>query len=243
MKKIRAIGYMLMLLAMFHNTAWAYDTLQLGSSGDVVTRLQQEMQWKGYYVGETTGEFDRKTEIALIREQNFYGLVPNGIADDLTLQMVFREGKNDSYPEMFDFRWYLEDVMINGISDEAESIELFEDMKGVWWFLRISEDDVNRKWLAKAVISGTDEECQIYLDYYKYFTSEEDQTRGMEDHSEGEIYPGSIKENGLYCGGPGNLKIDAFYRLDGEEYAVGTCTFRDGTQSKVALRRGHERVG
>lgn len=242
-KTIRTIGSMSMLLAMLGSAVGAYDTLQLGSSGDVVTRLQQEMQWRGYYVGEVTGEFDRKTEIALIREQNFYGLVPNGIADDLTLQLVFREGKNYSYPEMFDFRWYLEDIMNNGIPEEAESIAQFDDVKGVWWLLRVSEDDENRKWLAKAVISGTDEECQVYLDHYRYFTSEEDQMMGMEDESESEIYPGSFHEEGLYCGGPGNLKILEFYKLDGEEYAVGTCTFRDGAKSKVALRRGHERVG
>ena len=61
------------------------ENLELGSSGEDVKRLQERLTEFDFYDGEITGEFDEKTEEAVIRFQEAEGLAPDGFVGVMTL--------------------------------------------------------------------------------------------------------------------------------------------------------------
>nr|WP_276576361.1 peptidoglycan-binding protein [Caldicoprobacter algeriensis] len=75
--------------------AWAaYPVLSLGSRGEAVARLQQELKNQGYYTyWRVTGYYGSITRDAVMRFQRANGLVVDGIAGPVT-QSVLYDSKN-----------------------------------------------------------------------------------------------------------------------------------------------------
>lgn len=66
--------------------------LQLGSRGDDVNQVQNQLQVLGYYQGDVDGVFGPQTQAAVVAFQSDQGLDPDGIVGPLTydrLQQVF----------------------------------------------------------------------------------------------------------------------------------------------------------
>lgn len=73
------------------------DGLKRGSAGQEVTNLQNDLRLLGYMKVSPTGGFGPITENAVYQLQKYYGLNPNGIADDKTLSVIDRLlGRNDN---------------------------------------------------------------------------------------------------------------------------------------------------
>ncbi|BAZ04241.1 peptidoglycan-binding protein [Calothrix sp. NIES-3974] len=64
--------------------------LRVGSRGDAVLRLQQNLRQLGFYTGPITGNFGTQTQQAVIRFQRAYGITPNGVAGPQTLATINR---------------------------------------------------------------------------------------------------------------------------------------------------------
>jgi N-acetylmuramoyl-L-alanine amidase len=58
--------------------------LSLGSSGADVERLQQRLKDFGFYEGETSGEFDERTEESVKKFQESEGLAIDGLVGLMT---------------------------------------------------------------------------------------------------------------------------------------------------------------
>ena len=59
--------------------------LESGASGEDVRRLQERLREFGFYDGDITGEFDEKTEAAVISFQKSEGLTPDGFVGIMTM--------------------------------------------------------------------------------------------------------------------------------------------------------------
>ncbi len=71
--------------------------LKRGSAGQQVTNLQNDLKLLGYMKAAPTGGFGPITENAVYQLQKYYGLKPNGIADDKTLSVINRLlGRNNN---------------------------------------------------------------------------------------------------------------------------------------------------
>ncbi len=99
MKRILALAWTLAILAaIFGAAAWAetmeetpveaqataVETLEYGSKGDAVKRLQQRLKELGYYKGKVSGNFLEGTQYGLKRFQHDYGLEETGALDAQT---------------------------------------------------------------------------------------------------------------------------------------------------------------
>ena len=65
--------------------------LQKGDSGERVTEIQARLKELGYLEEDPTGVFDEETEKALISFQRRNGLLATGIADEITMSLLFSE--------------------------------------------------------------------------------------------------------------------------------------------------------
>jgi N-acetylmuramoyl-L-alanine amidase len=63
-------------------------TYQRGSTGSVVTQIQQKLLNWGYYKDGIDGIYGQQTESAVIYFQSRNGLTPDGIAGDMTLAAI-----------------------------------------------------------------------------------------------------------------------------------------------------------
>ena len=71
--------------------------LKEGSAGQQVTKLQNDLRLLGYMKVTPTGDFGPITGNAVYQLQKYYGMDPNGIADNKTLSVIGRLlGQNDS---------------------------------------------------------------------------------------------------------------------------------------------------
>lgn len=68
-----------------------YETIQLGSEGDSVTKLQERLQELGYYKGEITGYFDEETEDAYIFFQTTAGVTVDGISGNSDQELLYSD--------------------------------------------------------------------------------------------------------------------------------------------------------
>ena len=73
--------------------AAATGAIVLGSMGETVRQLQQDLAALGYYHGDITGHFGSLTESAVRAFQEANGLVPDGIAGTKTQQMIRSEAE------------------------------------------------------------------------------------------------------------------------------------------------------
>lgn len=66
-----------------------YKTLNMGSKGDEVTRLQETLKQHGYYDGEVDGRYGNQTRKAVELFQYCHGLSADGIAGRATLSVLY----------------------------------------------------------------------------------------------------------------------------------------------------------
>lgn len=70
------------------NTGNNSNELRVGSSGNRVLRLQQNLRLLGFYNGPVNGNFGNQTQQAVIRFQSYYGLRADGVVGGRTLAMI-----------------------------------------------------------------------------------------------------------------------------------------------------------
>lgn len=69
----------------------SYETIQLGSQGDNVTKLQERLQELGFYKGEITGNFDEATQKAYIAFQTAAGVTVDGISGASDQELLYSD--------------------------------------------------------------------------------------------------------------------------------------------------------
>jgi peptidoglycan hydrolase-like protein with peptidoglycan-binding domain len=65
-----------------------FVTLRKGSKGTAVKTLQQRLKTLGYYSSTIDGDFGSKTKAAVIKFQNYEGLVADGIVGAKTWRQL-----------------------------------------------------------------------------------------------------------------------------------------------------------
>ncbi len=65
------------------------NLLRPGDSGTAVEELQIRLKALNYFSGKVNGEYNTLTRTAVMEVQTAYGLEPNGIADEETLDIIF----------------------------------------------------------------------------------------------------------------------------------------------------------
>lgn len=94
MKKYLAIVFVF-IFCLSTTTALAYKpgTLYIGSSGESVKAMQQQLATLGFTIS-TDGKFGKKTKEILVSFQAQYGLVADGIAGSKTLAAIYSSSSN-----------------------------------------------------------------------------------------------------------------------------------------------------
>ena len=81
---------------------------KLNDQGDDVRAIQERLIALGYLEGEATGVFDKDTEAALLAFQDMNGLLETGMADAITLGVLFSESakEKDYWAKYADYGLY-----------------------------------------------------------------------------------------------------------------------------------------
>ncbi len=88
------------------------NTLQKGSKGDAVVKLQNRLNELGYSVGKADGDFGNKTKMAIEQFQSNNGLEVTGIADEKTQEILYSEDAKGNAEKAAD------DITSSGIDPE-----------------------------------------------------------------------------------------------------------------------------
>ncbi|HYE12773.1 MAG TPA: peptidoglycan-binding protein, partial [Patescibacteria group bacterium] len=92
MKATKFIVITMMFAFLLTSVVFA-DTLQNGSKGMEVKKLQQQLKSLGYFKGEITGYFGSVTEVAVKSFQKKSGISVDGIVGSSTYKKVFEQSK------------------------------------------------------------------------------------------------------------------------------------------------------
>ncbi len=145
-----------------------YTTLRLGSTGDAVTRLVQELINQGYYPGSVTNVYTSAVRAAVRAFQSAKGLTVDGIAGKQTQHALFGtvEPGADDYTD-YNFQFYPAekiDWYTGGIQQlwaKGASYKIYDVRTGiVWWARRwagYSHADIE-----PVTAADTARLCQIY---------------------------------------------------------------------------------
>lgn len=145
-----------------------YTTLRLGSTGDAVTRLVQELINQGYYTGSVTNVYTSAVRAAVRAFQSAKGLTVDGIAGKQTQHALFGtvEPGADDYTD-YNFQFYPAekiDWYTGGIQQlwaKGASYKIYDVRTGiVWWARRwagYSHADIE-----PVTAADTARLCQIY---------------------------------------------------------------------------------
>lgn len=145
-----------------------YTTLRLGSTGDAVTRLVQELINQGYYTGSVTNVYTSAVQAAVRAFQSAKGLTVDGIAGKQTQHALFGtvEPGADDYTD-YTFQFYPAekiDWYTGGIQQlwaKGASYKIYDVRTGiVWWARRwagYSHADIE-----PVTAADTARLCQIY---------------------------------------------------------------------------------
>ncbi len=145
-----------------------YTTLRLGSTGDAVTRLVQELINQGYYTGSVTNVYTSTVQAAVRAFQSAKGLTVDGIAGKQTQHALFGtvEPGADDYTD-YNFQFYPAekiDWYTGGIQQlwaKGASYKIYDVKTGiVWWARRwagSSHADIE-----PVTAADTARLCQIY---------------------------------------------------------------------------------
>lgn len=92
-KFVTVVALMLSLLVPGGRILAAYPVLSVGSRGEAVARLQQELKRQGYYTyWQVTGYYGPITKEAVMRFQKANGLVVDGVAGFVTQSVLYGNG-------------------------------------------------------------------------------------------------------------------------------------------------------
>lgn len=145
-----------------------YTTLRLGSTGDAVIRLVQELINQGYYTGSVTNVYTSAVQAAVRAFQSAKGLTVDGIAGKQTQHALFGtvEPGADDYTD-YNFQFYPAekiDWYTGGIQQlwaKGASYKIYDVKTGiVWWARRwagSSHADIE-----PVTAADTARLCQIY---------------------------------------------------------------------------------
>lgn len=145
-----------------------YTTMRLGSTGDAVTRLVQELINQGYYTGSVTNVYTSAVQAAVRAFQSAKGLTVDGIAGKQTQHALFGtvEPGADDYTD-YNFQFYPAekiDWYTGGIQQlwaKGASYKIYDVRTGiVWWARRwagYSHADIE-----PVTAADTARLCQIY---------------------------------------------------------------------------------
>lgn len=145
-----------------------YTTLRLGSSGDAVTRLVQELIAQGYYTGSVTSSYTSEVQAAVRAFQAANGLTVDGIAGKLTQHALFGtvEPGTVDYSD-YTFQFYPAekiDWFTGGIQQlwaKGASYKVYDVQTGiVWWARRWS--GASHCDIEPLTAEDTARLCQIY---------------------------------------------------------------------------------
>ncbi len=145
-----------------------YTTLRLGSSGDAVTRLVEELIAQGYYTGSVTSSYTSEVQAAVRAFQAANGLTVDGIAGKLTQHALFGtvEPGTVDYSD-YTFQFYPAekiDWFTGGIQQlwaKGASYKVYDVKTGiVWWARRWS--GANHCDIEPLTAEDTARLCQIY---------------------------------------------------------------------------------
>ncbi|WP_130838175.1 zinc ribbon domain-containing protein [Lachnoclostridium sp. Marseille-P6806] len=139
-------------------------------------------------------------------------------------------------PELSDFDWYLNDVMYNGVPEDAQRRELPE-LTGSWKALTVydpmMEYDSYVQELSSMEITVGESGVTLAANYYKIFIPDE----GSYEIDGVSVFTGHLRNGMVSLTGAGNLYITEFYRIGDSDYALGSLVAPDGVPADVALVR------
>ena len=98
MKKI-LVCMMILALVLSCIPGIAEQIWKIGDSGERVSEIQIRLEELGYLSKDVTGDFDEDTEKALLAFQRNNGLLATGMADEITLTILFSEGAEALVPD------------------------------------------------------------------------------------------------------------------------------------------------
>ena len=116
-----------------------YETLTVGSSGDAVVRMQEELIAQEFLTGDADGKFGNGTKAAVASFQESVGLAGTGEADSRTLEILYGEYEEpeiDVAAALQEQTWLFnggENTILNGISftgDAATVAQVYFDGNG-----------------------------------------------------------------------------------------------------------------
>jgi hypothetical protein len=144
-------------------------------------------------------------------------------------------------PDFYDFDWYISDVSVNGVPENAVQITELGDILGDW--KAYNHYDPNNttgntcEMLFNLELSVEEAGVKALFDWYytKYAKNEE-----AEYENSTTTYIGNWNNGSLHAESKGSIDISEFYELDGKQYAVGTMLDRNGVPAVVALVREKE---
>ncbi len=143
-------------------------------------------------------------------------------------------------PNIGDFQWYTENVLVNGVPENVKHTNSIYDLKGDWKCLIIYDPDRTMNSYVEvymnANISGTTKKLKVTLTPHARWIESESKSFN-EDGEETMTYEGTYKKSDLNVTGSGSISIQDFYTIDGVQYAVGTYGSPDGTPAVIALVR------
>ncbi|HNW87762.1 MAG TPA: peptidoglycan-binding domain-containing protein, partial [Candidatus Limiplasma sp.] len=94
-RRVTALALALsMLLASDALALTQYSTLEFGSRGSIVLKLQKALLALGFDPSGTDGKFGRGTETAVIQYQTSKGLTADGKAGTTTLNALFTDAES-----------------------------------------------------------------------------------------------------------------------------------------------------
>lgn len=91
MKKSKLFIFLLVLIISLTSITFA-DTLELGSKGSAVTKLQTQLAKSGYFNGKTTGYFGSETKAAVKKFQAKNGISTTGTVGPITTKALYVTG-------------------------------------------------------------------------------------------------------------------------------------------------------
>ena len=127
------------------------NTLQKGSKGDAVVKLQNRLNELGYSVGKADGDFGNKTKTAIEQFQAENGLDVTGIADEKTLELLYSD---DAVSKQVTS----DDASASGKGDDADKASLIA--AGMKYISGAVMD------IAPALLSVPEDQCRITEIYY-----------------------------------------------------------------------------
>ena len=144
-------------------------------------------------------------------------------------------------PELLDFDWYVTDVFLNGIPDDALIVVDYSDVLGSWkgfiFYDPYNKMDAYGFDLLNIEIDGYGEDAMLLLDWYSYYSDYDQQIYDISG-TEDSIIEGSYVQGLFQAGEPGyRFYITKFYYLDGAQYAVGYVQLESGEETYLALVR------